>query len=555
MSDWRSRAKRTEVKGDGTSGSWRDRAAPVIQPVEEPGILDDLANPRTKKGTLLQHFGQGASFGLTDELSGLAGAQDELSRRLWGMDSAVDKDVSMLSALLKRYRMERDSTRADLKKGSDTNPKTAIGAGVAGALMIPVPGPKKARTAAEIFSLARVGKYAKQGALVGAAYGAGSSDADLTKGEFDQFGKDVQGNALMGGAAGGVLGPVVEGAGAKFTNYLREGAADKAFRAMNGNAKIVNKARKMGFKTDEQMRALGRWALDRGLIPWSGDVSEIVARADELLDKVGPKIGDVSRRADAKGVLTGGHESGWFAPLDEGLEAAGGPFGNADYSRSQKVAKGAVEPMSNANMSGLAADDLANTGAADAFIERVADQGNLTPGSFEGMAKQKTAAQRGVFWGDKPTSAKEIHKDAVQRYTKDFEDQIGETLGDAAKTELQGLNSEYSNGVKVHEFATDASTRGQQGKYQNPIAKLLRTAGAGGAGAGVLLQDPMAMTAGAAAMGLAKVLENPAIMARTSDAAAKGLSASSAALASGGTKLSAAEAKAVLNFLRGKQAE
>ena len=116
MSDWRSRAKRVDLPAGeaervpGSSGSWRVRS----KPVEEPGILDTLANPKTSLGTSLQHFGQGASFGLTDELSGLSGAQDELGRRARaavGFDKAdfnrpvVDEKKPLLQALLERYRI------------------------------------------------------------------------------------------------------------------------------------------------------------------------------------------------------------------------------------------------------------------------------------------------------------------------------------------------------------------------------------------------------------------------------------------------------------------
>lgn len=552
MSDWRSRAKRTEVKGDGGSaGSWKERAQPVST---GPSLMEQLANPSNQAGTALQHFGQGASFGLTDELSGAAGAQDELGRRFrsaLGFNKAdynrpiIDPSKGAFQAALDRYRLERDSTRADLKKGAETNPKTAFVSEIAGALAVPLPGPGKAKAGASLLS--RAGQYGLQGAGVGAAYGLGTSDADLTKGEFGKMANDVSQGA-QGGYVGGALGgPALEKAAGVVSNYLLESAADKAFRAMNGNAKIVNKARKMGFATDEDMRKLGRWALENNLIPWSGDTAEIVSRADAILDKVGPRIGDISKRADEQGVVGLQRLMGDVVPVNG--EHIGAVDGAADYGRAYDAAKGALDPMSLNNMDGLTAGELRTVGPVEQFLQDIQNQAQQTPGSFEGMHKLKSSAQKTVKWGDEATSAQQIHRDAVQRYTGEFEDMIGESLGKKTQADLKSLNRDYANSLKAHEFATDAVTRQGQQKYSNPLAKVLRNVAVGGAGAGAATSEPLLLAASGGAYGIAKLLDNPAIMARVFNAAGKAGTSLSPIAGANASKLTAEQSKMIADWL------
>lgn len=86
---------------------------------------------------------------------------------------------------LETYRRERDMARSDLEAAQKENPRAALIGQVAPGLLIPGGGVRGA-------------------AAMAAGYGALDSKADLTKGEFGKFGKDVALNTTLGTALGGI---------------------------------------------------------------------------------------------------------------------------------------------------------------------------------------------------------------------------------------------------------------------------------------------------------------------------------------------------------------
>lgn len=380
--------------------------------------------------------------------------------------------------LAQSYRRNRDNLRQLDEDASANHGGYHLAGQLAGTLAVPMPKVAPAAKGAAFF--ARAGQHAKAALPVGVAMGVGASKGELLDGDVGRIGLDAAKGGALSALIGGPLGAGAEKAGFAVAEYLKNAAADKAFKAMNGNAKIVDKARSMGYRTEEEMRQLGRWALDNGLIPWSGDAAEIVRRTDALLDAIGPKIGKIVERADGS----------WALP---------------SYNRAWSKAHEALEGNT------AVADRV--SGAAKDFVDDILIQQSKTPKSFEGMWRLKSSAQRGVNWSDKAPLAREVHRDAVQRFAKDFEEQIGDALGDKAKAELRNLNTNYSKGSDVLDFSADAARRAQQHKWKSHLANVLMLSASGGAAA--LTPEAGALTLGASAV--AKGLNNPGLRSRADD--------------------------------------
>lgn len=323
-----------------------------IQPApEEPGLF----SPKSTSGTALRGVGQGASFGLTDELSGLLGASDELGRRVRsavGFDKAdyntpvVDSSEPLLSALKKRYRMERDAERGDIEKSKAENPMLYAGTEIGGALLTaPLGG--GART---------VGGLVKVGAGLGAAQGLGNSRADLTEGEYGQALKDTALGGAMG--AGGTLAGI--GAAKVAPSVLRatrtalENTAVKQGRRvlLNGADQLSSRA-PLG---DDAVRA----ALDSGAIVPFGTNQGALQRLEGSTERLGRVYGEIVEQLEAKGVqgpearkladqmldryaettaTSGANKAAAEKFIAEGanLESVAGPSGRLRLSQAEKV--------------------------------------------------------------------------------------------------------------------------------------------------------------------------------------------------------------------------
>jgi hypothetical protein len=124
----------------------------------------------SKLESLVRGAAQGASMGFADEITG-------------ALESATSD---------KSYQQARDESRANYKSAEEANPKTFMGGefgGAAATALIPGLGE------------ATIPKLAAQGA----AYGLGSSNADLTSGKVEDMEQAAKDTA-KGGAVGTVLG-------------------------------------------------------------------------------------------------------------------------------------------------------------------------------------------------------------------------------------------------------------------------------------------------------------------------------------------------------------
>lgn len=169
--------------------------------------LRRLADDATGKAkSFASGVGEGVSFGFGDEIAGALGG---LASYLPGEEGSM-ADRMRGRPLADRYRAVRDMTRATSAQAKQENPRTFLGGELVGAAAPAVATLGTASAPAAAGLGARLLAGAGRGALQGAAFGLGSSDADLTRG-------DVGGAALdtgIGAVLGGGLGAAGTGAGA-----------------------------------------------------------------------------------------------------------------------------------------------------------------------------------------------------------------------------------------------------------------------------------------------------------------------------------------------------
>lgn len=202
----------------------------AVEPDEPPAARAAPGEPRTPDGvpalrdpkapgqleTGLTHGAHGLTGGFADELGALVGRIPiQGTSTVMGMPvpQLQPEDVYNKGAHIpttEEYRHDRDLLRQDLEDSRKENPGTALAGEVGGAVLSPLNklGPV-ARAGAGI--LPKVGAAAARGAVQGAVYGAGGSNADLTTLDAEkakEFAKDV----AIGGAVGGAVGAAGEGA-------------------------------------------------------------------------------------------------------------------------------------------------------------------------------------------------------------------------------------------------------------------------------------------------------------------------------------------------------
>jgi hypothetical protein len=187
--------------------------------------------------------------------------------------------------LVDEYRSKRDSMRGELSKIQEANPKTYVAGRISGGLAT------GGLTGVPQSALAAGG----QSAALGAANGLGESDADLTRGEYEQATKDTlkgAGVGLIGGVAGYGIGKGVSSALNGNLSKGLNGLAEKyAVKATGATGKQIE-------NFDE---TAGRELLDRGLVKFGDTPGKIADRAEQELSNANSQIGGSLNRLDEQG--------------------------------------------------------------------------------------------------------------------------------------------------------------------------------------------------------------------------------------------------------------
>lgn len=111
------------------------------------------------------------------------------------------------SEIIQAYRDNRDAIRADEARDIAVNPGSTIEGNLVGAALSPLGKLRVGEAAADASKGAKILNEMKTAAVQGGIYGAGSSNADLTRGQVGQFAKDT----ATGMAFGAAVPPALEG--------------------------------------------------------------------------------------------------------------------------------------------------------------------------------------------------------------------------------------------------------------------------------------------------------------------------------------------------------
>jgi hypothetical protein len=490
-SSWRATAAKAAPTGVADLRA-KDDSPPVIDPLEgevapEPPFVDKAVkalkpylDPKTQTGAAARGISQGVTLGYGDEMMGLL---DTAGQRL-GLGGAepevreadpLDKEPPAAADDAELYRRTRDRFRADNAVARAAHPKTFVGSEILGSLAIPVPGSSAVKGA----SILAKAKAAAPGAIaLGAGYGLGKSDAELT-GDDTELLRAMKDTAIGGaaGGAGAAAGAVVGRGVEKLGTFFGKKAGDAGAKAVGFRAGIANQAENMG-KTAEEMAEMGNAARKAGLIPFAGSKESVGLRAAAKLSQDGETIGKVYDELGASGVPA---DLGQIAQ-DASLNVA------AKYARDPKTGQVILDSLGRpVRIHQLPApDQVRNMGLANKHLNDFVEAGQQSPGA-EGwrLAQQmKTRAQATVNPKPDAPLAHELHEDAVQGTTRAIENRVGNILGPARQGDLIAANKGYGLAKDVSELARKAATREQALQKPSFTSPLALTA-AGSAATGV----------------------------------------------------------------------
>lgn len=217
----------------------------VSKPESSSGFDPDAYLAKVQPGpsvaqSAIRQFTQGASGGLSDEISGGLEAAGRVVG-LKGVGGPI-KDISAAESgptfsmddLKQAYEYGRNQEREGLKQDVQKNPATSIAAGITGGIVSP------------INKLAKGMSAAKAGATLGGVYGFGTSESDSALG----MGVDT----VKGAALGGVIGKVAD----KVSKAIAPASENLAARTSPALPKknvddIIASADKLGIKVTPGM--------------------------------------------------------------------------------------------------------------------------------------------------------------------------------------------------------------------------------------------------------------------------------------------------------------
>lgn len=244
----------------------------------------------SKAESAIRGAGQGATLGFLDELAGGIRAAGRGIAENVGVQDPMTGKVTQTEAsgqtFPEAYRTERDAYRKDDKLAEQSNPATFGGAEMLGAIASsPLGGP-----------ISSLKSAALAGTKLGAAFGLGSSEADLTEGDVKGAAEDT----ATGAAVGLVASPIGYGL-AKGAEKTAQKAGDVLFnlRSMFGGEPKINPGRALdglGVKPGSGPNKNIQKLLDQKLLPTEklppSAFAEAAPGAPEALARVGkhPRI-------------------------------------------------------------------------------------------------------------------------------------------------------------------------------------------------------------------------------------------------------------------------
>jgi hypothetical protein len=474
-------------------------------------------------------FGQGASFGTTDELSGvwnglLAGLHRpimQLGKTAPGRaairaalgrpelpDAAVDAIIEQAGsrstyelsggpgerpvpgnpddAYSQAYLRARDEYRGDLDRAQAANPKSYLAGELAGAVMSP--GPKAAKGAT---GLAKAGQLAKAGAAYGAAAGVGYGRA---KGLEDP--EQLLMEAGAGAGTGAVLTPAAGVASERIAPKLREMSQEAALRAVGLRGGIMSQLGRRGYGSMAEARDLGQAALDLELIRPLRTVEDVAERASFAKSTTGARIENVMADAEAGAAK----RADAIRAANEAARASARPGAPTwdqpippefDFADAQRAATNRIQ-----GPDGLTAEAVDRSGPALELVERMGRQGTMKP-TFRAANQLKSDMYGGINYKTDVPLSTQLQRQAVRGLRESIESQVENVTDSAVADELRMANSQYGYLADLTDLSREAGNRSleNQTKLWDPLtlsamasgaAAGASTAGAGGGAMGAL---------------------------------------------------------------------
>lgn len=236
---------------------------------------------------------QGATFGFADELTGAGQAAIDF------ISDPSNQDI------IEAYRKRRDESRAAYGAAEEAQPVASLAGNVTGGLASAfVPG----------IGAAGAGlKGALAAGAAGAAYGLGSGESDLTKGDVAGAAGDT--------ALGATFGGVAHGAGrllGKAFGYAKPGAITTGERMAQSAQGLERKAAAQTYKSIESRPTYTENVLNRGFSPSREGMTEA-----ERLAEITSNIGKTANEEGISGItggMKGMHERASLATKRAGEE-------------------------------------------------------------------------------------------------------------------------------------------------------------------------------------------------------------------------------------------
>jgi len=281
----------------------------ATQPVKQESQQDPFAEyvqssaiAETKKPKLVvpdYKRGLGRSF-LQGALLGLG---DEATAALATGTAALSGKIPEGKTIAETYKDIKGNEATDQAAFVEQNPKTALGAELAGGLVTAgFTGGQSMAGAKGLGQVAKVG--ATQGAKLGAVYGAGTAETGETVGESvgNMAGGAAKG-AVIGGVTGGTITPALVGTGRVVSGAVKN-IADRFFKsdAEKAATYVQKLAEQSGFTPEELAARYEKLGQNATL----ADLSEnLLAGAKTATDQIGPT-------KEAARALVGNRQKGQF---------------------------------------------------------------------------------------------------------------------------------------------------------------------------------------------------------------------------------------------------
>ncbi|MCA3125094.1 MAG: hypothetical protein ING90_20855 [Rhodocyclaceae bacterium] len=467
----------------------------------EPGTLSGAA--ASTAADALQGFGQGASFGLSDEAAGLLAAvskapmkaaaflanatpeqEDELAYKLFGLPPRAAGGPGATGSA---YRAVRDQMRGVVEKAQKESPYAFGGGAIAGGIAtgIATGAPGAAKPYQTIRSrMLELGKY---GALTGAASGLGMSQADLTEGEVAPLAADVASGALTGGTTGAVFGTALDVGPARLAKLtganrlpiiggllpertiaqvLEDAGLERALRSVLPTAGLSNRLRnKLQTANDEEQRELAKDIVSSGFIKPYERAKDTLKRVEQALEGSGEQIGEFTRRAQQA--------------ADYGATAP--PSRNYQQLAVDKAMRKAMttEPSVQAGI--------------PAWRKLTMQVGTDRPSNFLGEAKfpelwqSKSQLQKGVNYSEMAPLEAQMYSKGVQGYARGIFEQLEEALGPQSMLRLREEAKRFRTAKRVEDVLREKASREVQSAPMSLLdlqkAQLIGQAAGGSIGA------------------------------------------------------------------------